>query len=345
VVLLVVAVVVGTRGSAPQRVRTVSTPSASTASTATTGTTTPTPASTPASTRPPVPTIGTTVATMLGTGDTSGLEALPDGAWVGLWGLGQVIRVDAAGTVTNRLTIGKTVDSGPLGMAQGAGSIWVMAFTDHDQLLRIDPETGHVTGRLTIPGEAENVAVGDGAVWVTACCATSAPGGFGRQRLYRIDPHTLVIERSVAVPGVGEGEQVVVGADGVYVEGQETTTIARIDPEGTRIEAQPQVGDQCMLVAQPIVGCFVNDINDTSSGQLVQVTAGDRTTTSTTPGFVSASTIFHGHLVIATPLDLYELDGAHWRRLGRHPGVTQLSASGDDLWAVQGNQVQRLLLP
>lgn len=61
-------------------------------------------------------------------------------------------------------TIG--VSGGPLGVAAGAGGIWVVAFWDNE-LVRIDPETRRVLHRTRVGDGPLAVAVGGGSVWVT----------------------------------------------------------------------------------------------------------------------------------------------------------------------------------
>jgi YVTN family beta-propeller protein len=58
------------------------------------------------------------------------------------------------------------VPGGPLGIATGAGSVWVVTFWSRE-LVRIDPETRRVVGRTPVGDGPFWVAVGGGAVWVT----------------------------------------------------------------------------------------------------------------------------------------------------------------------------------
>ena len=59
-----------------------------------------------------------------------------------------------------------SVPGGPLGIAAGAGGIWVVSFWSQE-LVRIDPETRRVLRRIPVGAGPNAVAVGAGAVWVT----------------------------------------------------------------------------------------------------------------------------------------------------------------------------------
>ena len=58
------------------------------------------------------------------------------------------------------------VPGGPLGIAAGAGAVWVATFWTKE-LVRIDPETRRVVRRIPIGKGPLAVAVGAGSVWVT----------------------------------------------------------------------------------------------------------------------------------------------------------------------------------
>jgi streptogramin lyase len=60
-----------------------------------------------------------------------------------------------------------SVAPGPLGIAAGAGAVWVVSYWTHE-LNRIDPETLRVVGRVKVGGQPLGAAVGGGSVWVTS---------------------------------------------------------------------------------------------------------------------------------------------------------------------------------
>jgi DNA-binding beta-propeller fold protein YncE len=59
------------------------------------------------------------------------------------------------------------VANGPLGIAAGAGAVWVVSYWTHE-LTRIDPDTLRVISRVKVGGQPLGAAVGAGSVWVTS---------------------------------------------------------------------------------------------------------------------------------------------------------------------------------
>jgi virginiamycin B lyase len=55
---------------------------------------------------------------------------------------------------------------GPLGIATGFGSVWVVCYWQ-EQLLRIDPRTRRIVARIPIGDGPLGVSTGAGSVWVT----------------------------------------------------------------------------------------------------------------------------------------------------------------------------------
>ena len=71
------------------------------------------------------------------------------------------MRIDPA---TNRISAAIPVGRGALGVATGAGSVWVADAVDH-AVSRIDPVTNRVTATIRVAAGARAVAVGEGSVW------------------------------------------------------------------------------------------------------------------------------------------------------------------------------------
>ena len=109
------------------------------------------------------------------------LVADATGAWlIGLdaGGAPRLVRMEASGMRMRRYPL----DHDPQGVALGFGAVWVTARGKRDnEVLRIDPGSGRVTGRTRFPASApiDGIASGYGAVWVVG----SADG-----TLYRIGP-------------------------------------------------------------------------------------------------------------------------------------------------------------
>jgi hypothetical protein len=162
------------------------------------------------------------------------LVATGDGAWVItgniVGGAPAVVHVSSAGRVLST-TVLPGVTQGPIYLASGEGSVWAATW-DGGTLFRIDPSNGRITGteRLRtagLSGEVEWVAAGLGHVYVTMCC--DQPNG-PNQRLIQLDPSTLRPQGETGVRGAGENERVVVGAQDVFVTGEDFDKVDVIDP-------------------------------------------------------------------------------------------------------------------
>ena len=88
-----------------------------------------------------------------------------------------------------------SVPGGPLGIAAGAGAIWVVAFWSKE-LVRIDPETRRVLRRIPIGAGPNAVAVGAGAVWVT---------NRDDRSISRVDPSTNRVVRTIRLAAAPHG--------------------------------------------------------------------------------------------------------------------------------------------
>jgi DNA-binding beta-propeller fold protein YncE len=109
-------------------------------------------------------------------------------------------------------------------IAVGAGGVWVVGDPVDPALWRIDPATGRLVAMIRLPFAPTDVAVGDGAVWVTSELD---------DRLERVDPSTNRVTATIPV-GRGAGA-VAVGAGAVWVGDEVDRAISRVDPRGTRI--------------------------------------------------------------------------------------------------------------
>jgi hypothetical protein len=114
------------------------------------------------------------------------LAADEAGSWIigtDAFAHGTLIRVRSQRGRTSTYKLGLD----PSGVAVGEGAVWVIGLgTGRDQLVRVDRETGHVTGRLRFPPASQitSLAVGLGAVWAVA----SSTG-----EVYRIDPRKVKV--------------------------------------------------------------------------------------------------------------------------------------------------------
>ena len=105
--------------------------------------------------------------------------------------------------------VGITIGGHPVGLALGAGSIWVIDDTD-DVVRRVSPITGTVEAVIPIGPAPTAVAVGAGSVWVADRTESS---------LYRVDPNTAAVHSVIQLQGyltdvVVSAGRVWIGADG-----------------------------------------------------------------------------------------------------------------------------------
>lgn len=126
-------------------------------------------------------------------------------------------RVDAKSEkVLAKIPVGPT----PRFLATGLGSVWTLNQGD-GSVSRIDPATNKVVATIEVgvPGPGGDIAVGEGAVWVTA---------IGKP-LSKIDPAT----NRVITQYVGKGGDALrVGLGSLWLSNHEFHEVWRIDPKG-----------------------------------------------------------------------------------------------------------------
>ena len=119
---------------------------------------------------------------------------------------------------------------GPALLTETAGSLWAtggVADRGAGTLLQLDPASGAVRNRFTVPGDAVGITSGFGSVWVAVTDAAN-PAGAGR--VVRIDPRT---GKRLATIDLGVPSGIAVGADAVWVTDARDGRLARIDPGPT----------------------------------------------------------------------------------------------------------------
>jgi YVTN family beta-propeller protein len=153
--------------------------------------------------------------------------SIPDGSFTAVFDAGSVwitstkhnllTRVDAkSDKVTAKIPVGPT----PRFLAAGLGSIWTLNQGD-GSVSRVDPGTNKVSATIEVgvPGEGGDIAVGEGAVWVTA---------MGKP-LSKIDPAT----NRVVTQYVGKGGDALrAGLGSLWLSNHEFHEVWRIDPKG-----------------------------------------------------------------------------------------------------------------
>jgi streptogramin lyase len=157
---------------------------------------------------------------------------------------GDAIRVEVpAQAVAGRLTtVVPVVD-----IAFADGDAWVPD-PAHSAVLRIDPATGTVRARISVPSPA-SVTAGAGAVWALSPQA---------RLVSRIDPASNLVApiRLDDVPG-----QVAVAGGAVWVSHPTAGAISRIDPARDAVAARVEVGSDPLLIAADGRGLWVLGID------------------------------------------------------------------------------------
>jgi YVTN family beta-propeller protein len=136
--------------------------------------------------------------------------------------------------------------SGPGNLAVGNGRLWVL--TGAGTVVRIDPATNALVGKpLRVPADAEAIAVGEGALWVTRG-ALGDLAGPGQNTVTRIDPAS---GRTVATITVGRAPlDVAVTPSAVWVTTSGGDSLTRIDPQTNRPTGRPlSTGDSPQSLA------------------------------------------------------------------------------------------------
>jgi hypothetical protein len=133
--------------------------------------------------------------------------------------------------------------------ATGFGSVWV-SDSDNGQILRVDPRTRRVTGRIAGGGET-SLAAGNGAVWAVI----RASGSLGRPIL-RIDPRTnKVVARVPQRAPSGDafaGFFITVAGSRIWVLSGSGALL--IDPATNRVVREVRLGGSFLVVDALVQG-------------------------------------------------------------------------------------------
>jgi virginiamycin B lyase len=149
--------------------------------------------------------------------------------WVTLPENGGLGRIDPA---SNRSTVVRVPRCCAGELAAGEGALWVADRGD-GSLVRVDPATGRVVARVLLPRTTEQalhqVAVGDGAVWVTSAGARRGTANL----LWRVDPVSNQVTGTLDLGPTGAGgipNSVAAGNGAVWVGGITKGSIVRLEP-------------------------------------------------------------------------------------------------------------------
>jgi YVTN family beta-propeller protein len=160
------------------------------------------------------------------TGSALAIASAPSGLWLtrqtDLVHLQPVS--DIASTIDRKLPI--DADAAFTGLAVGAGGIWILSDAAGRTVWRVDPGGKRIRKIIHLPFEPAAIAVGSGAVWVSALLD---------DEVFRIDPRTNRVVDTIKVGR--EPLSVGAGNGAVWVANTIDRTVTRIDPTTDRVTA------------------------------------------------------------------------------------------------------------
>jgi DNA-binding beta-propeller fold protein YncE len=129
--------------------------------------------------------------------------------------------------LTGRRRDGIEIDGTPDALAYGNGSVWALDLLQ-SEVMRIDPSSSEVIGRIPLGGNPKDIAAGDGGVWVLdAVAGTATP----------IDSLSNTMGSPI---GLGPAPtSIAVGLGSAWVSDGEDGNLYRIDPELARATPIP----------------------------------------------------------------------------------------------------------
>jgi YVTN family beta-propeller protein len=161
---------------------------------------------------------------------------------------------ELAGTVSrigvrrNRVTKTIRVGGRPNGVAYAFRKVWVADF-GRGRVVRIDPTTERITGRLTVP-LADWITPSTEALWVS-----SETG-----KVFRVDPATMKI---VAIIAVGPNPLASAWVDGeLWVPNIDGNTVSIVDPATNSVRTTIAVGHGPVAVAAAVGDAWVTAGDD-----------------------------------------------------------------------------------
>jgi len=159
----------------------------------------------------------------------SGLACGFGSIWAPTCDPGSLVRLDGrSGATTARIELQVSDSEG--GLAVDDFGVWIVSESS-DALLRIDPLTNHIAGRITIDDGSHVVVSGDGKLWTSSSL---------RNRVTCIDPATGRVEGVISV-----GPQprfMCCSLDSLWVLNQGDGSVSRIGFAERRVVASVEVG-------------------------------------------------------------------------------------------------------
>ena len=194
----------------------------------------------------------------------------------------------------------------------GEGALWVTSWDGSESvLLRVDPSTTEIVASIPLGGNADDLAVGFGAIWVTVTTDENPPTG----GVLRVDPVSNEVVARIPV-STGWPRDVVIGEGSVWAYGHSkleehgwvASSLWRIDPTSNEIVATVLdqngfLGDGGFLPDNVAVGeGWVWAADDRGNGVRIDPVAGESTTfrlvddRGTPNGFAWPFLAYQGHV-------------------------------------------------
>ena len=149
--------------------------------------------------------------------------------WVALPERGGLARIDPASNRSTVVPVARCCDGE---LAAGERALWVTNALD-GTLVRVDPVAGRVVARVLLPRATDQrphqVAVGEGAVWVTSASTRKATANL----LWRVDPASNQVSGTTDLgpsPATGVPNSVGAGYGSVWVAGADADSALRLQP-------------------------------------------------------------------------------------------------------------------
>jgi streptogramin lyase len=149
-------------------------------------------------------------------------------------GAGALVRVDPA---TDRVVARIPVGRGASEVAIGFRSVWVTGsrgVAPHRTVARVDPRTNRVVATVRLRRNAAALTTGFGSVW-------AVEGTDGAAALVRIEPGSLAVRRT-PLPGTWVATALVATRTAVWIAGEGSRTITRVNPRTLRVMSVTRLG-------------------------------------------------------------------------------------------------------
>jgi streptogramin lyase len=152
----------------------------------------------------------------------------------------------------DKLVATVVVPLAPCAMAVDATSVWISG-SSTGELIRVDPTTNAVAGKVTLEGSPCGVAVGpDGRVWVAL---------LGAGAVVAVDPATMQV--TARLDGVGpQLWDLKAGFGAIWVADRSARALLQIDPKDAKVSATIPIGPQPSGIAVVQSGVWVSDDTD-----------------------------------------------------------------------------------